>query len=148
MINNKPFNDNSTISVIEDYLRNLYHQAKNYQNAGIVDDDFNNVFKDCIYWALNIYAELTTQSTDRDIQINTDMKKVDFQNVFNNAIQILSMRNEILKLIELMIDDTQFISSALRLFRKTILILTNENAPKESTDISPKQFARELKVSV
>ncbi len=79
MSNNKPFNDSFTLAVMADSLKNLLEQAKTYKSKGKIDIELDIEIRECFVWLLNIFVEFLIHSTDRDIQMNPDLKKIENQ---------------------------------------------------------------------
>lgn len=65
-------------------------------------------------------------------------------------MHIIDSRFEIIKIIEEFLEDSQIISNIFRLFRKVLVVITNEELHKGNTTdkMSVKLYNRELKVII
>jgi len=61
---------------------------------------------------------------------------------------IIDSKFEIIKIIDVFLDDSQIVGNIFRIFRKAIMILTNDELHKGkiTSEMSHKQYNKELKV--
>ena len=63
---------------------------------------------------------------------------------------IIDSRLEIIKIIEVFLEDSQIIGNIFRLFRKAVMVITSQEFQKGkiTNDINPKQYIKEIKVGL
>jgi hypothetical protein len=83
-----------------------------------------------------------------NLDSNNDKFRMDYSNMYNICLDILSYRLTFLKLVDIYIYDSQIISLIFRMFRKVLQIVFNDNNLIDDKIISkPQQIhAKEIKV--
>lgn len=82
MNTNKPLNDTSIVSCLLDCLTELYLSLKTFKIESQEQRECFYEKRECLIWSLNILVELCTQSTSREVQLDSQISQVD-RNVRN-----------------------------------------------------------------
>ena len=96
-----------------------------------------------IFHLLVIIDLIRTKTIKAEIDEN---KSKEFNLIYNNGLHLISKRINILKVMEIYIDDSQIVAGIIRMFRKLIQILTTDSNSIIDKSKDAKTFSREFRV--
>jgi len=97
-------------------------------------------------WCLNIYNEIISPNSIRSSEVDLDIKKYETEAIYTNAMTIIDSIFDFIPSLKIFMDDSQIVGNLLRLIRKSVIIVTNEEFNKGKTKDFPKEI-KKLKVN-
>jgi hypothetical protein len=114
-------------------------------NKTVITEEYQMDLRDCIMWVLINMNESISLTNEYIDDSNIENKKNEYKLVYENCIKIISNRLIIIKILEPFMKDSQIVSAVIRLLRKIIQILLNENNPLSENAKEAKLFAKNIK---